>query len=190
MAINKGFLTANRTADGDECYTPFYAVEPLLEFVDKDKTIWCPFDEEWSAFVQTFKQNGNKVIYSHLNAGQDFFKYQPNEHYDVIISNPPFSLKDEVLERLYSLGKPFCILLPANSIQSKRRVKLFEKYGLELLVFDGRIDYHTNGNFEAPTKGNHFGSAYFCWNFLPQQLIFRFLNKYDKPLIEEDKNEN
>ena len=28
MAINIGYLTANRTSAGDEVYTPYYAVEP------------------------------------------------------------------------------------------------------------------------------------------------------------------
>lgn len=58
MPINTGVLTSNKTADGDECFTPYYAVEPLLEFIPKGETIWCPFDLEWSAFVQTFKQGG------------------------------------------------------------------------------------------------------------------------------------
>ncbi len=48
MPMNIGYLTANRTSKGDEVYTPFYAVEPLAEFLPKDKIIWCPFDEEWS----------------------------------------------------------------------------------------------------------------------------------------------
>ncbi len=39
MAMNVGYLTSNRTSDGDEMYTPFYAVEPLLEFIPKDKII-------------------------------------------------------------------------------------------------------------------------------------------------------
>ena len=58
MANNVGVLTSNRTKDGDECYTPFYAVEPLLEFIPKDKIIWCPFDEEWSAYYQTLMRGG------------------------------------------------------------------------------------------------------------------------------------
>ena len=56
MAINKGYLTCDRTQKGDEVYTPYYAVEPLLEFIPKNKIIWCPFDEEWSAFYNTFKE--------------------------------------------------------------------------------------------------------------------------------------
>lgn len=56
MANNIGVLKANKS--NDECYTPHYAVKPLLEFIPKGKTIWCPFDLEWSAFVQTFKAGG------------------------------------------------------------------------------------------------------------------------------------
>lgn len=184
MAINTGFLTANRTKDGDECYTPFYAVDPLLEFVGKDQAVWCPFDHDWSAFVQTFRSNGISVINTHIEKGQDFFTYEPQERFDLIISNPPFSKKDEVLERLYRIGKPFCILLPANSLQGKKRFGFFEKHGLELLVFDGRVDYHTHNNFDTTSNGTAFGSAFFCWKFLPQQLIFRHLKKYDKALKE------
>lgn len=58
MGINIGYLTANRTSAGDEVYTPFYAVEPLTEFLPKDKRIWCPFDENWSAFYQYLSEQG------------------------------------------------------------------------------------------------------------------------------------
>ena len=58
MAINTGYLTAERTAESNEMYTPYYAVDPILKYIPKDKKIWCPFDEEWSAFYQTFKQGG------------------------------------------------------------------------------------------------------------------------------------
>lgn len=62
MPINTGVLTSDRTANGDEVYTPLYAVKPLLEFIPKGKTIWCPFDLEWSAFVQTFKTGGGTIL--------------------------------------------------------------------------------------------------------------------------------
>ena len=63
MPLNKGYLQFNRTSSGDEMYTPHYAIDPLLEFLtDKSKTIWCPFDLEWSAFVQTFKRGGMRLF--------------------------------------------------------------------------------------------------------------------------------
>ena len=185
MARNEAYLNSNTTAEGDEVYTPFYAVEPLLEFLPQNKnfTIWCPFDEEWSAYVQTFRDKGYKVIHTSITEGQDFFDYEPKEPYDCIISNPPFSKKDEVLDRLYKLNKPFAILLPVNSIQGKKRHSIFN-HDIELLVFDGRVDYHTWGNFKEYKTGNHFGSAYFCRNFLPDKLVLRNLTKYQKPLKE------
>ena len=181
MAINIGYLTADRTSSGDEVYTPFYAVEPLSEFLPKDKVIWCPFDEEWSAFYQYFKENGYKVIRSSLSDGQDFFSFEPDK-WDILVSNPPFSKKDEVLKRAFSFQKPFALLLPVNSIQGKRRYKIF-KNQIQMLVFDARVDYHTRKNMQATTKGNHFGSAYFCRDLLPTKLELRQLIKYDRPLI-------
>lgn len=183
MANNVGVLTSDRTKDGDECYTPFYAVEPLLEFIPKDKTIWCPFDEEWSAYYRTFTRGGYNVVRSSLSEGQDFFRYEPNE-WDILISNPPFSKKDEVLQRVYDLGKPFALLLPANSIQGKKRFEIFQN-DVQMLCFDTRIDFHTNGNMIEPTKGTPFASAYFCRGLLPSKLEMRRLHKYDKPLKEE-----
>ena len=52
MGINIGYLTANRTSSGDECYTPFYAVEPLLEFLPKDNTYaYFRYNESEAVFV-------------------------------------------------------------------------------------------------------------------------------------------
>ena len=184
MARNDMYLTCGRTASSDEVFTPFYAVEPLLKYISKDKVIWMPFDEEWSAFYQLFIENGYKVIRSSLVEGQDFFEYEPSEHYDIIISNPPFSKKDKVLERLDKLGKPFAILLPLNSLQGQRRYKIF-KNGIQLLAFDKRVNYHTNFNFQTYPKSNHFASGYFCRNILPNDLIIEELEVYERPLIEE-----
>jgi hypothetical protein len=180
MALNTGYLTSDRTSKGDEVYTPFYAVSPLLEYLPKDKVIWCPFDEQWSAFYQTLSENGYTVIRSSLTDNQDFFTYEPAK-YDIVVSNPPFSKKDLVLKWLYKLNKPFAVLLPVNSIQGKNRFKIFSK-DIQMLVFDSRIDYHTNGNFETYTKGNHFGSAYFCRNLLPERLVLKKLTNFERPL--------
>lgn len=99
MALNKAYLESDRSKGGDEVLTPYYAVEPILEYIPKDKVIWCPFDKEWSAFVQLLQENGNKVIYTHIDDGYDFFQYEPKK-YDIIISNPPFSCKGVLSEKL------------------------------------------------------------------------------------------
>ena len=87
-----------------------------------------------------------------------------------------------MLKRAFSFNKPFALLLPVNSIQGKARYKIFNNE-IQLLSFDGRVDYHTWQNMQCTTKGNHFGSAYFCRDLLPTKLELRKLVKYDRPLI-------
>ena len=88
--LNTGILKCDRTEKGDEAYTPFYAVEPILKYIPQEWTVWCPFDEEWSAYVRLLRENGRRVVRSSLADGQDFFSYEPKE-WDVIVGNPPFS---------------------------------------------------------------------------------------------------
>ena len=174
-----GYLTSDK--DDNELYTPFYAVDQIIKYLPKNKIIWLPFDQEWSAFYQKLKEEGFNVVRSSLQEGQDFFEYEPDE-WDLIVSNPPFSLKDKVLERLYSFNKPFAILLPLNSLQGKTRYKYF-KQGIQILSFDARISYHNKEHMDKVVKGSPFATAYFCRDLLPKDLIIEKLNTYERPLI-------
>ena len=40
----------------DELYTPRILVEPIIQFIPKGKTVWCPFDTENSEFVLVLKK--------------------------------------------------------------------------------------------------------------------------------------
>ena len=180
MALNKGYLTSKTTDESNENYTPYYAVEPIIKYLPKDKIIWCPFDEEWSAYYNLLKENGYKVVRSSLHDGQDFFKYEP-EQQDIIVSNPPFNIKDKIIEKLYSFGKPFAILLPMNSLQGKTRFNYFKK-GIQLLSFDSRVCFHNPNSMDRYIAGTPFASAYFCKDLLPKDLIVEELVKYEKPL--------
>lgn len=186
MARNIGYLTAQKTKKSDECYTPKYAVLPVLEFIKKEWIVWCPFDTPQSQFVKVIQGNGNPVISSHLEQGKDFFQYEPKK-YDIIISNPPYSIKDQVIERCYQLNKKFMLLMPLPSLQGKFRYNFFVK-GVELIVFDGRICYFKAGYSNSLQMGNSFASSYFCRNVLPEKLIFRRLSDY-LPVVKKGKFE-
>ena len=183
MALNIGYLTSDTTKEGDSLFTPYYAVDHIIKYLPKDKIIWCPFDmEEWSAFSVRLKECGYNVISSHIEKGKDFFNYEP-EKWDIIVSNPPFSIKDKVLERLYSFNKPFAVLLPLNSLQGKTRYKYF-KDGIQILSFDARICYHNKDHMDSVVKGSPFATAYFCRDLLPKDLIVEKLVTYERPLGE------
>ena len=47
--------------NNDECYTPHYAVKPILKYIPKDAIVWCPFDTDKSEFVKQIS-NTNKDI--------------------------------------------------------------------------------------------------------------------------------
>ena len=179
--LNIGYLTSNKNKD--EAYTPYYAANPIIKYINPNLVVWCPFDQEWSAYVKLLRENGNKVITSHIDNGYDFFNYEP-DYYDIIVTNPPFSCKDEVIKRLYELNKPFAILLPLNSLQGRNRYESF-KQGIQLLAFDQRIDFHDPNNMITPNKGTPFASAYFCRDILPNDLILERLDKFDRALWVE-----
>lgn len=179
MALNKGYLTAKTDKASDEVYTPAYAVKPLLKYLNAHFhpmhhiTIWCPFDKEDSEYVKLFRAEGYNVIATHIDDGQNFFYYEPEKHYDFIISNPPFSCKDDVIKRLYELNKPYAILLPIPALQGQKRFPYMKD--CEALIFDKRINYYTDIEKKQVQKGVSFGSFYLCRNFLPNDLIFEEL---------------
>ena len=107
LGLNVGYLTSDK--EDNELYSPYFVVDHIIKYLPRDKIIWTPFDCEWSAFYQKLKEEGYRVVRSSLQDRQDFFEYEPDE-WDIIVSNPPFSLKNKVLERLYSFNKPFAIL--------------------------------------------------------------------------------
>ena len=181
MGLNVGYLKADRTKEGDEQYTPYYAAWPILKYIPNDMRIWTPFDREWSAFYQLFKENGYMVVRSDLSDGLDFFTYEPPK-YDCIVSNPPFSQKSKVLKRLYELGKPFAMLLPLTSLQSIDRYKYFNQ-GIQILAFDKRIAFHNPQSMGRYKKGVSFAAVYFCRDILPRDLIMEELEEFEKPLV-------
>ena len=175
MTYNPGYMTAQKN---DEGITPAYAVKTLIPYLAAKgyKTVLCPFDTYESNFYTVLTAAGYTVRCRHISYGQDFFRLKRSSA-DIIVSNPPFSLKDDVLAKLYELGNPFAMLLPITAIQSTKRVPLFKKNGLEILAFDRRISFSSPENPDKLLKGIAFATAYFCKDLLPKNLCFELLKE-------------
>lgn len=155
----------------DECYTPAYGVKPILKYIPKGATVWCPFDKPESEFVKQISAQ-NKVVYSHLDYGQDFFEYEPDQ-WDVIVSNPPFTNKRKFFERALEFEKPFALIMTNTWLNDAAPKQLFAKKDLQLLMFDKRMKFiMANG---ADNNKITFSSSYYCWNFLPKQIVMENL---------------
>lgn len=160
--------------ENDECYTPAYAVRPLLKYLErfKGKTIWCPFDTEESEYVKVLTAEGHKVIYSHKDSGDNFYDFgdglfaQEMPEFDLIVSNPPFHNKALMVEKVLKFNKPFALLLPLTWLNDRTPYTLFAKDGLELMIFDRRVQFKNCGNQPS------FGVGYYCRGILPEKLVF------------------
>jgi hypothetical protein len=153
----------------DDFQTPSEEVQSVLSYLPPDWTIWeCACGK--GNLVEGLRTAGRKVIATDKKGGKDFLAWRPEDDWHCIVTNPPYSLKNEFLARAYDLGKPFAFLLPLTALESPSRQGLFHRNGIQVMLLDKRI------SFETPNqKRSHpwFPVAWFCWGLnLPEQLTF------------------
>lgn len=162
----------------DDFQTPPEALIPLLPFLDKTWLIWeCA--EGKGYLTNALQEHGYEVIGTDILTGADFLTWTP-EQFDCIITNPPYSIKHKFLVRCYALGKPFALLLPLTTLETRYRQALFQQYGVEIILFDKRINFHQPSGKESKSW---FATAWFTSGLsIGQQLTFVQLNGYARGL--------
>lgn len=145
--------------------TPAYALDILLPYLPKKKVIW---EAAWGAgrLARHLRNAGYQVV---GDAKLDC-RHQTPAGWDMIVTNPPFDIKDKLLERAYAFGKPFAILLPLTALEGKARHRLYRAHGISVIIPDKYIDFESDR-----LRDDHcpFSTAWFCWKLkLPAQLNF------------------
>lgn len=166
------------TSYANDFQTPPTALLPLIPFLKKEWTVWeCACGK--GNLVRKLEEEGFNVIGTDILTGHDFLYWKP-DNFDCIVTNPPYKLKQQFLERCYQIGKPFALLLPLTTFETKSRQSLFYKYGIEVIFLSSRI------NFETPSgrgSGSWFAVAWFTWGLnLGSQMRFDFeiLNRWEE----------
>ena len=159
----------------DDLYTPREAVYPVLKYLDKQKVYWECTDFGDSNITKVLKENGFKVISTNKKQ-LDFLNEIAKFNFDVIITNPPYSLKNEFLKKCYEYNKPFLLLLPLTALEGKERNKLYRKYGIEVIVLDKRI------NFMKEKKNVWFNTSWFCHGICKEKLNFECIGGEDEKI--------
>jgi type I restriction-modification system DNA methylase subunit len=158
-----------REKANDIFYTPIDLVKIHLnlvkEYVSKDDIILDPFfgtGNYYNTYPEIFK-NSNTFEYTEIELKKDFFEY--NKDVNIIISNPPYSIIDKVLEKSVSLN-PHTIsyLIGHNNFTCKR------------------IEYMNN-------KGYYLDKMYFTkvHQWFGMSLIVVFTKKSKKNCVEFDR---
>lgn len=162
---------AQSNAGYDKCYTPPHAIYPLIPFIPRDWQIWesaCGQGHLSRALIQA----GRRTIGTDIESGHDFFKWQPGIPWHAQITNPPYSMKYQWIERSYALRKPFALLMPLETLGAAKRQALFKEHGMQLMVLNRRINFHMpKAGWSG--KGAQFPVAWFTWQFnLPRDIVY------------------
>ena len=150
----------------DEFMTPEYAIKPLLPFLKEDMIIWeCAWGG--GSLAKHLRKKGFEVIGENV---KDFLNVNTKFYFDIIVTNPPYSIKDKFLEKAFELGKPFAFLMPLTTLEGLKRGELFRKHGIQLIIPNRRINFITPS---GKGSGAWFQTAWFCWKMnLPKDLNF------------------
>lgn len=169
-----------KKSNTDEWYTPKEPVEMIVPYLVRGgyKKILCPFDKEESNYVQVLREKGFEVTFGHIETGEDFFEIKDFSQYDAVVSNPPFSKRQQIFERLFDVGIPFALIINWNGLfDSRARWEMFSKNKFELLIPLGRTHF-----FNKKCKGNspNFQSIYVCKGMLEKQIEFARMLKREE----------
>jgi len=168
--MKQAMINYTQNEKHDHFDTPAYAVKPLLQFIKPEWIIWEPTDTTGnSEIARVLREHGNKVI-STSKENFDFLTDEPDFEFDCIITNPPYTLKDEFIKRCYYHVRRWAMLMPLTALEGISRGKLFGEWGLQLLVLNRRVEF-TGG-------ACWFNTSWFSWgNILPDNLMFAALEK-------------
>lgn len=169
--VNHPCAQPGKVHKGDCFQTDARELRPLLPYLRRmgSPVVWeCAAGD--GNLVRGLEAEGFSVIASDVQTGQNFLTWQPDAHWDVALTNPPYTLKDVWFERCYSLGKPFALFVPLTCLEGLKRQALYREHGLQVLVPPKRPTFITpNGK----VGGSYFMAAWFTWGFdLPSDLVF------------------
>jgi len=158
----------NRENPNDKFYTPLDLVKVHLDMfknIPNNSKILEPFAGKKVYYNEMLKLFNNCIIeYTEIDEGLDFFNY--NNKVDYIISNPPYSLINKVLEHSVLLKpKVISYLLGFCNITPKR------------------IEYMNNNGY--------FISGYFLtkvYKWFGHSVIITFSNEISNNIISFDRN--
>ena len=161
------YMTASRSYKKDDDYeTPLSAWEAIKTYLPLDKVAHDPFICNGRS-IEYFKQ----LNIPHVEPEGDFFENDIIGDY--VLSNPPFTLKKEVLQRLVDIDKPFIMIMPSQTINAVYFRNIFKdrQDHLQIIIPRKRIQFIKDG---VQTKGCSFECYYFCYKMnLPSSIVFQ-----------------
>lgn len=154
----------------DDYITPKKAWGDIVEFIPKDKTIYMPFYCDGTCGKDMKSLVDNKIIHKKT----DFFKTDFDEDY-IVVDNPPYTLKKEILTELKKRDKPFMLIMPSSTLNTNYIRELF-KNEIQIIIPRKRIQFiqmYKGKPVPNAKQRCNFDTFYFCYKMkLKRDIIF------------------
>lgn len=146
----------NGTIDTDKVYTPEAVAKAIISKYDLYGKVLDPFKGK-GAFYDNYPDTIEKD-WCEIDDGRDFFEY--NEHVDWIVTNPPYSIYDDVMAHAAAISDNIVWLVPLNKIvNSMRRLRASMNYGgIKSIYYIASSK--CNFPFGFPSAAVHFEKGY------------------------------
>lgn len=150
--------------DSDNYATDKNVWEIIKEFIPQNKKIYAPFYCDGKQ-KEYFSDMGFDIIHEDVDFFNNTFEY------DIIVDNPPFSKKKEILTELREIDKPFILIIPTCLLSLKWFQNLYSN-NIQVIIPMKRLTFthltHPKEGYTPP-----FGSFIYCYKMnLEKDLIF------------------
>ena len=164
--MHKNNITGNIYSD--EWYTSQETVDIAIKLLNPEPNslILCPFDSDKSLFVKTLESMEHTVIY-----GIDDFIEGQFRLCDYIITNPPFSIKDKVIKKVFEYGLKTVLVMPLDALGGVKRHEMYKEYGYPSVYVPSRRISYIGGEGNV-IKGPSFHSVIMTFNQGSSELIW------------------
>jgi hypothetical protein len=117
--------------------------DEVLKYIPKTMVIWQPFymNGNCATYVRS-------LGYTVIHEDRDFFTWEP-PNWDIIVDNPPYSIKKKVFDRCNELGKPYVLLLPLRTLSIKC---IRDEAPKQLLLLYSKNHHFKKMNGEYPSE--------------------------------------
>jgi len=160
-------IRAKKGNGGSDDYETTEAIwKHIIPFVSLDETIYEPF----------YCSGKSKEILEGLgytdviHEKEDFFTSYHKYNYDVIISNPPYSIKKKIFDKLREIDKKFIMIVPVSVITKQYFMENFKDTDITILIPPKRMQFNKS---DLELSRCCFDTIFVCYKFnLGKQIIY------------------
>ncbi len=162
MPLRNGIITFK---NDDDYETTEEIWKMALPYMKKYISLYEPFYCSGKS-GEILKSFGFNVIHQ----DEDFFTNYMRHDYDLIVSNPPFSIKKKVFDTLHKINKPFIMISPVSIITKLFFREKYEDEDITILIPLRRLQFSKKGE---DLNRCWFDCIFVCYKLgLDKQIIF------------------